>query len=130
MQIKLVSGLINVVLKKRRIILRSSIANNEESHFAFLDRHFDTILTRMGKEEYISCTGNFVSSGDKYRQYFMLWEHNNVPYFHGAAMYHILELIFPDEARHTTNGWVDPWRWVIENYRSGHNLSQYMEDLE
>lgn len=108
----------------------SSIVNNEESHFAFLDRHFDTILTRMCKEEYVTRHGNFVSSGDKYRQYRDVWEDAGIPYFHGAAMYHILELIFPDEARHTVNGWVDPWKWVIDNYQGGHNLSQYMKDLE
>lgn len=129
MQIKSVSGLINIVLY-RRIILENAITDKEESHFAFLERHFDTILTRMIKVEHISRHGSFVSSGDKYRQYRDVWEKANIPYFHGAAMYHILELIFPDEARNTVHGWVDPFQWVIDNYRGGHNLSQYMEDLE
>jgi hypothetical protein len=44
-------------------------------------------------------------------------------------MYHLLELIYPREVRDTPDGWVHPYQWVIDNYRGGHNLSQYMEGL-
>lgn len=100
------------------------------SHYHFLDEHFDTILTRMGQADKIHYRGNFSASGDKYYSYRSAWESSNIPWFHGAAMYHLMELIYPDEIRQTLTGWVDPWMWVILNYHSGHNLSQYMEGLE
>lgn len=99
------------------------------SHYDFLEEHFNTILTNMGRSDLIGSQGNFSSSGDKYYQYREAWDNRNIPFFHGAAMYHILELIYPHEARQTPAGWVAPFKWVIDNYREGHNLSQYMEGL-
>jgi len=101
----------------------------QNNHYVFLDRHFDTILTRMGREDMIRFRGNFSASGDKYYSYQDRWEKAGVPWFHGAAMYHLMELLYGNEVRDTRQGWVDPWRWVIDNYKSGHNLSQYMEGL-
>ena len=100
------------------------------SHYEFLESNFDTILTRMSKSDYVGRHGGFTSSGDKYHQYKDIWEKADIPFFHGAAMYHLLELFYTNEARETRNGWVHPYNWVIDNYKSGHNLSQYMQDME
>jgi hypothetical protein len=100
------------------------------NHYNFLEANFNTILTRMGRTDLIGRSGNFVSSGDKYYQYKDRWEKAGIPFFHGAAMYHLMELIYIHEVRETRSGWVEPYQWVIDNYTSGHNLAQYMEGLE
>jgi hypothetical protein len=100
------------------------------SHYHFLDDHFNTILTRMGCTDYVNRFGNFSASGDKYSQYQTQWEDAGVPYFHGAAMYHLMELLYSHEVRETKHGWIHPYQWVIDNYRGGYNLSQHMEGLE
>ena len=109
--------------------IQAQIPQRRRSHYHFLEEHFDTILSRMGKHDVVGKYGSFVSSGDKYRQYQDKWGKANIPYFHGAAMYHLMEMFYLDEIRQTKNGWVDPWQWVIDNYNSGHTLSQYMNDL-
>lgn len=74
--------------------------------------------------------GNFSASGDKYNTYRHKWDRCSIPFFHGAAMYHLMELLYYKEIRDTSEGWVDPCDWIIANYRDGYNLSQYMGDLE
>lgn len=100
------------------------------SHYHFLDENFDTVLTRMGREDRIKYRGNFSASGDKYYSYRERWEEAGIPFFHGAVMYHLMELEYYKEVRDTPNGWVHPADWVIANYNSGHQLAQYMKGLE
>lgn len=99
------------------------------SHYKFLDLHFNTILTRMGRDDMIPRRGNFSASGDKYYSYKDKWEKQRICFFHGAAMYHLMELLFYKEVRETKQGWVDPCKWIIANYDDGHMLSQYMKGL-
>jgi hypothetical protein len=110
------------------VVVRSAFQDSQD-HYKFLDEHFDTILTRMGKTAIISRRGDFATAGDKYYSYRERWEAAGIPWFHGAAMYHLLELLYSHEARNTATGWVFPHQWVIDNYEKGHNLSQYMKDL-
>lgn len=102
---------------------------SSESHYAFLDQNYNTVLTRMGKADLIPRRGNFSADGDKYHQYKEIWKEHGIPYNHGAVLYHLMGLLYADEVRNTPNGWIAPHQWVINNYASGHNLSRYLQDL-
>ena len=103
--------------------------NRPISHYDFLEKNFDTILVRMGREDMLRHYGNFSASGDKYYSYREAWATAGLPFHYGAAMYHLMELIYYNEVRQTKEGWVHPKDWVLSNYTQGYNLSQYMDEL-
>lgn len=62
--------------------------------------------------------GIIVAHGDKCYGYRDIWNAEGIPFAHGVAMY-LLTYCYPfdHEVRQTEErGWVDPYKWVIENY--------------
>lgn len=89
-----------------------------KNHYTWLDSYFDQFLDNMKHPRHgESSEGMIVAHGDKCYGYRDDWDQSGVPFEHGVALY-LLTYHHPwsGEVRETTDGWVDPWVWVIENY--------------
>ena len=86
------------------------------SHYHWLEKHLPKLFKDLGlnwenNKGIISC------HGDKCYSYRSIFEKNNIPFEHGVAIY-LLTYVSPfeKETRRTVNGWVDPCKWIINNY--------------
>lgn len=94
--------------------------NKVENHYTWLEQNLFPFLRKLGvSEDVISWNQGIISShGDKCYGYRNYWKEKGVPFHHGVALY-LLTYIHPwsEKVRATPAGWVDPWRWVIDNYQ-------------
>jgi len=87
------------------------------NHYTWLDSHFPEFLKKLGIDFNTKCPGIISAHGDKCNGYFSRWESAGIPFPHGVALYLLTYLRpYEDEVRETDKGWVDPCKWVIENY--------------
>lgn len=96
----------------------------DPSHYDYLSHFYAHICEILDVRDHYN--GSFSSNGDKMSQYRDVWEKAGIPWFHGAVCYMLMDSVYTKEVRTTPNGWVDPAKWVIDNYRGGHNLSRGM----
>lgn len=96
----------------------------DPSHYDYLTYFYSKVCENLGVED--RYMGAFTSNGDKMYQYRDRWEKAGVPWFHATVCYLLMDSVYHHEVRDTPNGWVDPAQWVIDNYKSGHNLFRGM----
>ena len=90
------------------------------SHYNWLDENFQKFFDNINvnkEEQELNC-GIISAHGDKCYSYRDRWKINGIPFEHGVALY-LLTYINPwsNEVRMEPGWWVDPWRWVIDNYK-------------
>lgn len=88
------------------------------SHYKWLRLHLKDFMVKCNiREDLIYVDGILSSSGDKCYGFEKMWRDNGIPFCHGIAIY-LLTIFKPysKECRNTDNGWVDPEKWVIDNY--------------
>ena len=84
------------------------------SHYYWLENNLEDFFKKLQIDYY---PGIIRCHGDKCYGYRSTWEANDVPFFHGVAIYLLTyERPFDKEVRDTPNGWVPPCQWVIDNY--------------
>jgi hypothetical protein len=87
------------------------------NHYDWLKEHFVEFLTNIGFADARYCGGMIVAHGDKCSQYRERWNAVGIPFEHGVAIYLLTYLSpYSKESRETANGWVDPYKWVIDAY--------------
>ncbi|KOS61498.1 hypothetical protein FJQ98_16330 [Lysinibacillus agricola] len=86
--------------------------------YEWLDVNFQIVLRNLNLNEHIPYSQSLISSdADKCYGYESIWNKKNVPFEHGSALYLISKLPpYDKEVRYTSNGWVAPDKWVIDNY--------------
>lgn len=99
-----------------------------KNHYEYLDAHIATFLLRLTKQTLMElwCSGIVGAHGDKCYQYKDGWEKRGISFERGALLY-LLTYVPPysKEVRevikwngsHYDKSWVDPYTWVIENYK-------------
>jgi len=97
-----------------------------QSHYAWLDKNLKTIFERVGIADRWS-PGFVGAHGDKCYSYRYDWDKAGIPFEHGVAMY-LLTYVTPfrQEVRETVEGWVDPSKWIMDNYA---RFKPHLEDL-
>jgi hypothetical protein len=87
------------------------------SHYNWLSDNLIPFLKSLDVRGAEHCRGYIVAHGDKCYSYRQAWEEAGIPFEHGVAIY-LLTYISPfsSESRETTQGWVKPVDWVIDNY--------------
>lgn len=86
------------------------------SHYDYLRDHLPTFFDQLD----VGWEGNegiIVAHGDKCYGYRERWADVGITFDHGTAIY-LLSYVSPyaREVRDTSDGWVDPGQWVIDNY--------------
>lgn len=98
------------------------------SHYKYCDKYFVEFAKKLGIDTNTAPIG---AHGDKCYSYDSEWEDAGIPFSHGVMIFLIsYELPYSNEVRQTDNGFIDVGDWVIENYKSGHNFSQYLVDVD
>lgn len=88
-----------------------------ESHYDWLEVHLMGFFKKIGIDTNINNSGIISAHGDKFYSYRSGWEEAGVPFFHGAAiMLASYCQPYSKEVRETEHGWVQPDKWVIDNY--------------
>lgn len=96
----------------------------EENHYDWLDKHLMEFFKKIGINTEVNNEGIIVAHGDKFYSYRYSWEEAGIPFFHGAAiMLAGYCQPFSKEVRQTDHGWVQPDKWVIDNY---HRFKEYL----
>ena len=86
------------------------------NHYKWLEINLPKIFTQL-KLNMKFCDGLIVSDGDKCYTKKELFLNNNIPFEHGVALYLITKISpYSNYVRNTDNGWVDPFKWIVENY--------------
>jgi hypothetical protein len=90
-----------------------------KNHYDYCDKTLANFWDALGINYHnkFSPEGITTAHGDKCYSYKDIWEKNGISFNHGVAIY-LLSYIKPysTEVRETSNGWVDPCEWVINNY--------------
>lgn len=97
---------------------------SDPSHYDYLEFFYSFVCEKLNVAD--TYRGSWSSNGDKMYQYKDMWNKGGVPWFHGVVCYMLMDSVFYKEVRQTKTGWRDPGKWVIENYKSGHNLFKSM----
>lgn len=86
------------------------------NHYDWLDIYFQAFVENCGLND--DLRGLISAHGDKCYSYRCIWEEYNIPFEHGVAIY-LLTYVkpFSEQVRNTKTGWVDPYKWVIDNYK-------------
>lgn len=92
--------------------------NQMVDHLKYLNKHLKTFLDRLdldlSEEAVKTLIRGHGTEGSVVR---MTWEKMNIPYAQGMAIYMLTHISpFNKESRETTQGWIDPFRWVSENF--------------
>ena len=87
------------------------------SHYDYLEDHLLEIFECVGVNTDHYNKGMIGAHGDKAYGYKFDWNQAGIHFFHGVALY-LLTYCHPFscESRETDNGWIDPGKWVIDNY--------------
>lgn len=87
----------------------------KKSHYDWLAENLQDFYKKLNID---SGNRSIIAHGDKCYGYRDKWNEANIPFPHGVAIYLLTyEKPFDKESRNTKNGWVDPWKWVIDNYK-------------
>lgn len=86
--------------------------------YEWLDVNFQVALKNLNLNEYVPYSQSIITSdADKCQGYETIWGKKGIPFEHGSILYLISKLSpYDKEVRDTSNGWVAPDRWVIDNY--------------
>lgn len=87
------------------------------NHYHWLDKHLWPFLNAL-QVDTTTVGGIIGAHGDKCSSYRYIWDELAIPFPHGVAVY-FLSYIHPwsHRSRETQlNGWIDPGKWVLENY--------------
>lgn len=86
-----------------------------ENHYDYLDSNFKQFLECLGVVDK-TAPSLIRSHGDKCYSYKDIFEQNGVKFGQGVSIY-LLTHIHPYslEVRETENGWVDPFKWIVDN---------------
>lgn len=106
--------------------MKALIKDVKDNHYKWLQENFPKFLIKLGiNPKYYK--GMITSDGDKCYSYVDSEERFNIPFNHFVALY-LLSKISPysDEVRQTVNGWVDPFKWIPENYN---RFKGYLEEI-
>jgi len=88
----------------------------KENHYDYLQKHLPEFFKAVGVS-WDNNTGIISAHGDKAYGYKEKWEKAGIPFPQGVAIY-LLSYCTPyaKEVRETSNGWVAPKDWVIDNW--------------
>ena len=87
-----------------------------KSHYDWLDENLKAFYEKLNIPFFGD--GGITANGDKCYSYRADWHKEGIPFPHGVAIYMLTyEHPFNKESRSTAHGWVDPWKWVIDNYK-------------
>jgi hypothetical protein len=87
-----------------------------KSHYDWLDENLKSFYEKLNIP--FVGDGGVTANGDKCYQYRSDWFKAGIPFPHGVAIYMLTyESPFYKEVRSTSEGWVDPSKWVIDNYK-------------
>jgi len=86
------------------------------NHYDWLTENLPTFFEEVGVS-FDQNAGIISCHGDKCYGYRDRWMSEQIPFEHGVAIY-LLSYVRPygSEVRDTSDGWVDPSKWVIDNY--------------
>jgi hypothetical protein len=86
------------------------------SHYDWLEIYLPKFLKELGIDMDQECPGIIGAHGDKAYSCKNTWKENGIEFFHGIAIFFLTYLHpWENECRETENGWIDPYKWVIEN---------------
>lgn len=96
------------------------------NHYEWCEKNLKTFFSRVNIDVSQKLIDNLmVCDGDKIYQYKYKFEKNNIPFFHGVAMYLMLDFPpYSSQVRETQNGFISPSDWIIENYPKFKNQFQ------
>jgi len=85
------------------------------SHYTWLEKHLPDFFEKVGLNKDYT-VGLLSCHGDKMYGYKFQWEEAGIHFYHGVAIC-LLSYFrpFDEESRETSNGWVAPSKWVIDN---------------
>lgn len=81
------------------------------SHYNYLDANWTKFAEQVGVKD--PSEGMIVAHGDKCYQYKDFWEANNVPFYHGTAIF-LLSYCYPFTEEYGERSNVK--KWVVESY--------------
>jgi hypothetical protein len=86
-----------------------------KNHYDWLNKNFLKFTKNLGVP--YDTTYLIVAHADKCYSYRETWEKHDILFEYGVAIY-LLSYIHPysKTCRETENGWVNPEKWVIEQY--------------
>lgn len=98
------------------------------NHYKWLENNLPTFFNAIGLNQYIKyCDSIITADADKCYSYKSIWQENNIPFYHGIALYLITKISpYNKEVRETVNGWVSPCNWVIDNYN---RFKEYLPEV-
>jgi hypothetical protein len=96
------------------------------NHYSWLTKYFNKFANKAGLKgdnDYLIGT-----HGDKCVQAKPIWISRSIPFHHGVAIYLLTyRRPYSKEVRVTEKGWIDPFKWVINNYQ---RFSSILEEVE
>lgn len=101
---------------------------SDTNHYKWLDANLPSFFDAVGAD-WENNRGIIAAHGDKGYGYKYQWEEAGIPFEQGMAVY-LLTYVrpFASEARETADGWVDPGKWVTDNYWGRFN--DYFETVQ
>jgi len=87
------------------------------SHYDWLEKHLVPFMDQLDMNTDFYNNGLIGAHGDKCYGYRYQWNEAGIPFEHGVAIYLLTYCNpFSKEVRETDAGWVDPGKWVKDNY--------------